>query len=63
MKLLLKNGASKEEIEAIEKLLYKEKPARGFDAPKYNGILLLKENPLDIQVKLRDEWARNISLQ
>lgn len=56
MKLLLKNGVSKEEIDAIEKQLYKEKPARGFDAKKYNGTLALKEDPLNIQLKLRDEW-------
>ncbi len=61
MVLVLKKGASKKEIEAIEKKLYKEKPAGGFDAKKYNGVLSLKEDPLAIQLKLRDEWERNLS--
>jgi len=62
MVLVLKKGASKKEIEAIEKKLYKEKMvAAGFNAKKYNGILKLKEDPLSIQKKLRDEWERNFS--
>ena len=60
MVLVLKKGASKKDIEAIEKLLYKEKPSGGFNAKKYNGILNLKEDPLTIQKKLRDEWERTI---
>jgi hypothetical protein len=55
MVLLLKNGASKKEIEAIEKKLRKEKASVGFNAKKYNGVLSLKEDPLTIQLKLRDE--------
>ncbi|MGZ3754951.1 MAG: hypothetical protein ACXVAY_18755 [Mucilaginibacter sp.] len=61
MVLVLKEGASKKDIAAIEKELSKGKASRGFDAKKYNGVLSLKENPLDIQRKLRDEWERNIS--
>lgn len=61
MVLILKEGASKKEIEAIEKKLSQEKTIRGFNAKKYNGILSLNEDPLDIQLKLRDEWERNIS--
>ncbi len=53
--LVLKKGASKKEIEAIEKKLYKEKNSGGFNAKKYNGVLNLKEDPLAIQLKLRDE--------
>jgi len=60
MVLVLKKGASKKEIEAIEKKLYKEKPSNGFDAKKYNGALSLKEDPLTIQLKLRDEWERDL---
>ncbi|HEY2582379.1 MAG TPA: hypothetical protein VGI43_11265 [Mucilaginibacter sp.] len=55
----MKKGASKKEIEAIEKKLYKEKHAGGFNAKKYNGIFSLKEDPLTIQLKLRDEWERD----
>lgn len=61
MVLILKKGAGKKEIEAIEKKLFKEKVTRGFNAKKYNGILKLKEDPLAVQKKLRDEWERNFS--
>jgi len=61
MVLILKKGATKKDIEAIEKKLYKEKPSAGFDAKKYNGILKTSEDPLTIQLKLRDEWERDFS--
>jgi hypothetical protein len=61
MVLVLKKGASKKEIEAIEKKLYGEKVSIGFNAKKYNGVLKLKEDPLTIQLKLRNEWERDLS--
>ncbi len=61
MVLLLKKGANKKEIEAIEKKLYKEKVLPGFNAKKYNGVLSLKNDPLNIQVDLRNEWERDLS--
>ena len=61
MVLILKKGATKKEIDALEKKLYKEKASRGFNADKYNGVLKLKEDPLSIQKKLRNEWERNLS--
>jgi uncharacterized protein (UPF0335 family) len=61
MVLVLKKGAGRKEIEAIEKKLYKEKSSGGFNAKKYNGILKLKEDPLTIQKNLRNEWERNFS--
>lgn len=61
MVLVLKKGATKKDIEAIEKKLYKEKSTPGFDAKKYNGILKTNEDPLTIQLKLRDEWERDFS--
>jgi hypothetical protein len=57
--MVLKKGASKTEIEAIEKKLYFEKNTSGFNAKKYNGVVSLKEDPLSMQMKLRDEWERN----
>ena len=60
MVLVLKKGASKKDIETIEKALYKEKTTIGFDAKKYNGVLNLKEDPLTIQSKLRDERERDL---
>jgi hypothetical protein len=61
MVLILKKGASKKDIEIIEKKLYKEKGLAGFNAKKYNGAIKLKEDPLTIQKKLRDEWERNFN--
>ncbi len=60
MELILKEGASKEDIEKIEKALYKEKNSGGFNAKKYNGIMNFEEDPLTMQKKLRDEWERDI---
>jgi hypothetical protein len=59
MVLVLKKGAAKNEIEAIERKLLKGKKA-GFNASKYNGVLKIKGNALEIQNKLRNEWERNI---
>jgi len=61
MVLILKKGASKKDIEAIEKKLYKEKALPGFNAKKYNGLIKLKEDPLSIQKKLRNEWERDFN--
>ena len=61
MVLVLKKGASKKEIDAIDKKLYNKKSLKGFDATKFNGILKLKEEPLTTQKKMRDEWERNFS--
>jgi hypothetical protein len=60
MVLILRKGAEKKEIEAIEKKLYPEKSAAGFNAEKYNGALLLSEDPLTLQKRLRDEWERTL---
>ena len=61
MVLVLKKGAGKKEIEAIDKKLYKGKVKAGFDAKKYNGVLKLREDPMAIQKKLRNEWETNFS--
>ena len=61
MVLILKKGASKKDIQAIEKKLYKEKKIFGFNAKKYNGVIKLKEDPLAIQKRLRNEWERNFN--
>ena len=45
----MKKGATKKEIAAIEKVIFKDKNPGGFNAKKYNGILNLKEDPLSIQ--------------
>lgn len=61
MVLVLKKGASKNEIAALERKLYGRKAVSGFDAKKYNGVLKLQMDPLSIQKKLRDEWERDFS--
>ena len=61
MVLVLKKGATKKDIDAIEKILYKEKPSGGFNAKKYNGIMKFNEDLLTIQKKLSNEWERDIS--
>jgi hypothetical protein len=60
MVLVLKKGAGKKEIAAIEKKLSKGSPS-GFNAKKYNGTLKIKGDALDIQNKLRNEWERDIN--
>ncbi|WP_413670336.1 hypothetical protein ACEN9X_10565 [Mucilaginibacter sp. Mucisp86] len=61
MVLILKNGAPRKEIRAIEKKVYKEAPVTGFDAKKYNGVISLNESAMAIQAKLRNEWKRDFS--
>jgi hypothetical protein len=61
MVLVLKKGAGKKEIDAIEKKLYSQKTATGFNAKKYNGVLKLKDEPMAIQKKMRNEWERDFS--
>lgn len=61
MVLVLKKGATKKDIEAIEKALYKGRSSVGFNAQKYNGKIALKDDPMATQIKLRNEWERDIS--
>jgi hypothetical protein len=53
MVLVLKKGASKKEMETISKKL---QIVKGVDTKKYCGSIKLKEDPLKIQKKMRDEW-------
>ena len=55
MVLVLKKGASKKEIDAIRKKLNRL-PNKGVDTKKYCGVIKLKEDPLVIQKKMRNEW-------
>jgi hypothetical protein len=56
MVFVLKKGASKKEIDAITEKLSKIRRKKGFDANKHCGVIKLKEDPLAIQKRLRDEW-------
>jgi hypothetical protein len=53
MVTIIKKGTSKI---SIKHLVKKIQVKRGLDAKKHSGVLKLKEQPLDIQKKLRDEW-------
>ncbi len=53
MVTVIKNGISKT---SIRHLVQKTQVRKGIDAQKYCGVIKLKEHPVDIQKKLRDEW-------
>ena len=54
MTIILKKGTSREEIDAQIKVAQSAKPKHDFK--KYVGALKLKEDPLKIQKRMRDEW-------
>ncbi len=56
MILVLKKGATKQEIEQINKKLEQMPLRKKIEAKKYCGVIKLKEDPLLNQKKLRDEW-------
>jgi hypothetical protein len=56
MILVLKKGASKKDIEVLRKKLERRRTSKGVDTKKYCGVIKLKEDPLVIQKKMRDEW-------
>jgi len=53
MVLVLKKGATKKEMQSIHKKLQNQV---GVNTKKYCGTIKLKEDPLTIQKKMRDEW-------
>lgn len=53
--LVLKKGASKEDITLLRKQL-KKVPRKGVDTKKYCGTIKLKDDPMAIQQKMRNEW-------
>lgn len=53
MVIIIRNTTTRAKFDS---LLKKLKVKKGIDAKKYCGVIKLKENPLDIQKKLRDEW-------
>jgi hypothetical protein len=54
MTIILKKGTSREEIDAQIKVAQSAKPKHNFK--KYVGVLKLKEDPMEIQKRMRDEW-------
>jgi hypothetical protein len=51
MVVIIKKGQNKKSIKVQLKKLQ-----HGLDADKYCGVIRLKEDPLLIQQRLRDEW-------
>ena len=56
MQVVIKKGASKEEVKAVWKKLQKPKAVTRKDLKEFCGMLSLKESPLELQKKFRDEW-------
>ncbi len=53
MVVVIEQGTSKEKLEL---LLKKLKLRKGVNTKKYCGVINLKEDALQIQKQLRDEW-------
>jgi len=53
MVAVIKLNSTKQQIERI---LKKIKFRKGFNAYKYCGVVSLKESPVRIQKRMRDEW-------
>ncbi len=53
MVIVIEQGSSKSEVDLR---LKKIKLKKGVNTKKYSGKIKLKEDPLAIQKRLRDEW-------
>lgn len=56
MTLVLKKGASKKDIQSINKKLKELSSEKKLNAKKFSGVINLKKDALSIQKKLRNEW-------
>jgi hypothetical protein len=56
MVLVLNKGATKKQMELLNKKISRIPSAKKLDAKKYCGVIKLKEDPLSIQKRLRNEW-------
>ena len=54
MTTIIKPGAKPIDLEGK---LIQSKPSKRLDAKKFSGILKLDGDPIDIQKRLKDEWA------
>jgi hypothetical protein len=52
---ILKYGSGSDKIRILLKRLNKS-ANKGIDSEKYSGTIRLKEDPLKVQKKIRDEW-------
>jgi hypothetical protein len=56
MVTIIRNGESKDKIKTLLEQRVKQKKRKKIDLKKYCGILNLKEDPLAMQKRWRDEW-------
>jgi hypothetical protein len=56
MVTIIKKGMSRKEINSL--LTVQRKKKKSIDIKKYCGVIVLKEDPIKLQKKLRDEWNR-----
>lgn len=56
MVVVIKKGSSKKDKQAAWQKLMETKKPSGIDAYKYCGAVKIKEDPLALQKKWRDEW-------
>lgn len=56
MVTIIKSGTSKNKIKSLLARQEKKKKPKMINLQKYCGILNLKEDPLTVQKKWRDEW-------
>ena len=56
MVTIIRKGASKDKIKTLFEQSRKQKKTKKIDLQKYCGILNLKEDPLTLQKKWRNEW-------
>ena len=56
MVTIIKSGTSKDKIKSLLARQKKGKKPKMINLQKYCGILNLKEDPLTLQKKWRDEW-------
>jgi diacylglycerol kinase family enzyme len=57
MVLVVNKKSGKSDLNHFLETIEKRKEKKGFDAKKYCGKIKLKEHPLEIQKRLRDEFV------
>ncbi|MFA5806554.1 MAG: hypothetical protein WC879_18125 [Melioribacteraceae bacterium] len=55
MVTIIKKGMHEKEVRSLL-ARHNRKKKKGIDLKKYCGVIELKEDPLKLQQKLRDEW-------
>jgi hypothetical protein len=56
MTVIIKKGASPDDLKKINQKINATTTQKGFDAYRYCGVIKLKKDALSIQKRLRDEW-------